>query len=86
MIYTVDFKAVLGQFIQRWSRELTRINDVVILCPLLFLDSLPPTLPWPIYSSPYPLSRAILKTLIHISHLDQDTLGGLDLELSNIVD
>ena len=53
-IYTVDFKVVLGRFIQRWSRELTGIDDVVIPCPLLHLDSLPPTLPQPIYSSPYP--------------------------------
>ena len=61
MIYTIDFKAILGQFIQRWSRELTRIDDVAIPClllhldslPLLHLDSLPPTLPCPIYNSPY---------------------------------
>ena len=86
MIYTIDFKAVLGRFIQRWSRELTWIDDVVIPCPLLHLDSLPPTLPQPIYSSPYPLPRAIWETLIHISHSDQDTPGGLDLKLSNVVD
>jgi hypothetical protein len=28
-IYTVDSKAVLGRFIQRWSREVTRIDDMV---------------------------------------------------------
>ena len=67
-----------GRFIQRWSRELTRINDVVIPCPLLYLG---------IYiAAPTPLTTAILKPLIHISHSDQDTLGGLDLELSNVVD
>ena len=32
-----------------------------------------------------PLPRVILETLIHISHSDQHTLGGLGLELSNIV-
>jgi hypothetical protein len=37
MIYFVDFKAVLGWFIQQWSREVTRINDVVISWPLLHL-------------------------------------------------
>ena len=37
MIYTIDFKAVLGWFIQRWSRELTWIDDVAIPCPLLYL-------------------------------------------------
>jgi hypothetical protein len=36
-IYIVDSKAVLGRLIQRWSRELTRIDDVVIPCPLLHL-------------------------------------------------
>jgi hypothetical protein len=36
-IYFVDFKAVLGWFIQRWSREVTRINDMVISWPLLHL-------------------------------------------------
>jgi hypothetical protein len=44
-IYTVDSKVVLGRLIQRWSRELTRINDVTIPCPLLYLDSLPGTPP-----------------------------------------
>ena len=32
-IYIVDSKAVLGRFIQRWSGELTRIDDVAIPCP-----------------------------------------------------
>jgi hypothetical protein len=36
-IYTVDFKAVLGRFIQRWLREVTRIDDVAIPFPLLHL-------------------------------------------------
>ena len=44
-IYTVDSKMVLGQFIQRWSRELTRIDDMVIPCTLLLLESLPITPP-----------------------------------------
>jgi hypothetical protein len=37
-IYTVDFKAVISRFIQRWSRELMRIDDVAIPCPLLHLS------------------------------------------------
>jgi hypothetical protein len=48
IIYTVDSKVVLGRFIQRWSGELTQIDDVAIPCPLLHLDSLPPTPPQPI--------------------------------------
>jgi hypothetical protein len=36
-IWTLDFKAILGRFIQQWSRELTRIDDVAIPCPLLHL-------------------------------------------------
>ena len=40
----------------------------------------------PIYSSPYPLPGDILEILIHISHSDQHTLGGLGLELSDVVD
>jgi hypothetical protein len=36
-IYTVNFKMVLSRFIQRWSRELTWIDDVTMLCPLLHL-------------------------------------------------
>ena len=75
-----------GQFIQRWSRELTWIDDMVIPCPLLHLDSLPLLYHGLYIAAPTPLPRAILKTLIHISHLDQDTPGGLDLELSNVVD
>ena len=39
-----------------------------------------------VLQAPTPLPRSILKTLIHISHLDHDTPGGLDLELSNVVD
>ena len=39
-IYTVDSKVVLGRFIQRWSGELMRIDDVAIPCPLLLLESL----------------------------------------------
>ena len=45
MIDIVDSKAVLGWFIQQWSGELTRIDDVAIPCPLLLLDSLPLTPP-----------------------------------------
>jgi hypothetical protein len=45
MIYTVDFKVVLGWFIQWWSRELTQIDDMAIPCPLLHLNSLPPVAP-----------------------------------------
>jgi hypothetical protein len=49
-------------------------------------NSLPPT-PSPLYiATPYPLLGAILETLIHISHSDQHTPGGLGLELSNVVD
>ena len=44
-IYTVDSKVVLGRFIQRWSRELTWIDDVAIPYPLLLLESLPITPP-----------------------------------------
>ena len=44
-VYTIDSKVVLGRFIQRWSRELMWIDDVVIPCPLLHLDSLAATLP-----------------------------------------
>ena len=39
-----------------------------------------------IYSSPYPLPEDILETLIHISHSDQHTLGGIGIELSNVVE
>ena len=39
-IYTIDSKAVLGRFIQQWSGELTRIDDMAIPCPLLLLESL----------------------------------------------
>ena len=63
-----------------------QIDDVVILCPLLHLDSLPPT-PLSLYiAAPIPLPIDILETLIHISHSDQHTPGGLGLELSNVVD
>ena len=44
-IYILDVKAVLGWFIQRWSGELMRIDDMVIPCPLLHLESLPSTPP-----------------------------------------
>jgi hypothetical protein len=40
----------------------------------------------PIYSSPYPLPKAVPETLICIPHSDQHTLGGLSLELSYVVD
>ena len=56
-IYTVNFKMVLSQFIQWWSRELTRINDVSMPCPLLHL---------PYIRRPYSLEEAI-------PHSDQDT-------------
>jgi hypothetical protein len=45
MIYTIDSKVVLGRFIQRWSREVTRIDDVVIPCPLLHLPYIYQPLP-----------------------------------------
>jgi hypothetical protein len=89
MIYTIDFKAVLDQFIQWWLRELTWIDDVVIPCPLLLLDFLPPTPPEGLglyILAPTPHPRAISKTLIHISHSDQHTPEGLGLELSNVED
>ena len=44
-IYTIDFMAVLGRFIQRWLGEMTWIDDVAIPCPLLLLESLPVTPP-----------------------------------------
>ena len=44
-IYIVDFKAVIGQFIQRWSRELTWIDDVAMSCPLLHLPYIRRPLP-----------------------------------------
>jgi hypothetical protein len=44
-IYTVDSKAVLGQLIQRWSRELMRIDDMEIPCPLLHLPYIYQPLP-----------------------------------------
>jgi hypothetical protein len=36
-IYSVDSKAVLGRFIQRWSREMTQIYDVALPWLLLHL-------------------------------------------------
>jgi hypothetical protein len=45
MIYTIDSKVVLGQLIQWWSRDLTRIDEVAIPCLLLHLDSLIATPP-----------------------------------------
>ena len=45
-IYTVNFKAILSRFIQRWLRELTQINDVAMPCLLLYppyiMSPLPP--------------------------------------------
>ena len=69
-IYTVDSKVVFGRFIQRWSRELMRIDDMAIPCPLLLLESLPLTPLWFLgrYSTsslyiaaPTPLPHHILK-------------------------
>jgi hypothetical protein len=54
-IYIDDSKMVSGWLIQRWSRELTRIDDLTIPCSLLNLDSLPATPPRPIYTNPYTL-------------------------------
>ena len=72
MIYTVDFKAVLGRFIQWWSRELTRIDDVVIPCPLLHLG---------LYiATPTPLPGGIPETLIHI-HLIGIRASSQDVEV-----
>jgi hypothetical protein len=65
-IYTVDFKTVLGRLIQRWSKELTRIDDVAIPCPLLHLDSLLATPPRLYIPTPTSLPRTIPETLIHI--------------------
>jgi hypothetical protein len=36
-IYSVDSKVVLGWFIQRWSREVMRIDDMALPWPLLYL-------------------------------------------------
>jgi predicted alternative tryptophan synthase beta-subunit len=42
---------------------------------------------FPLYiAAPSPLPKDILETLIHISHSDQHTPGGLGLELSNVVE
>jgi len=46
-IYTVNFKAVLSRFFQRWSREMTRINDMAMPCPLLHLPYIRHPLPPP---------------------------------------
>jgi hypothetical protein len=45
MIYTINSKAVLDQFIQRWSREVMWIDDVAIPCPLLRLPYIYQPLP-----------------------------------------
>jgi hypothetical protein len=86
-IYTIDSKAILGRLIQRWSRELTRIDDVVIPCLLLHLNSLPATPPRPVYTSPTPVPRAISETLIHI-HLfgSRHNTKRIRVRLSNVVD
>jgi hypothetical protein len=47
-IYFIDFKATLDRFIQRWSREVTRIDDMAISCSLLHL---------PLYKDAQTLSR-----------------------------
>jgi hypothetical protein len=47
MIYSVDFKAILGRFIQQWSREVTRIDDMVVPWPLLHLSLYKDPLPSP---------------------------------------
>ena len=44
-IYTINFKSVLSQFIQWWSRELTQIDDVAMPCPLLYLPYIRHPLP-----------------------------------------
>ena len=46
-IYTVNFKAVLSRFIQQWSRELTRIDDMAMPCPPLHLPYISSPLPHP---------------------------------------
>jgi hypothetical protein len=61
MIYFVDFKTVLGRFIQWWSREMTQIDDVALPWPLLHLP--------PVQGRPGPHQEAI-------SHSDQDTTPG----------
>jgi hypothetical protein len=47
-IYIIDYNVFLGRFIQRWSREVTRIDDVATPCPLLHLpytyQPLPPSM------------------------------------------
>jgi hypothetical protein len=55
MIYFVDFKAVLDRFIQRWSREMTQIDDMALPWPLLHL---------PLYNDAQNPSRR--PSLIHI--------------------
>jgi hypothetical protein len=50
-IYTVDSKVVLGWFIQLWSREVMRIDDMAILCSLLHL-------PYVYHHLPLSLSRS----------------------------
>ena len=44
-IYTVDFKVVLGRFIQRWLTELTQIDDMAVPYPLLHLPYIRRPLP-----------------------------------------
>jgi hypothetical protein len=57
------WRLVWSRFIQRWSRELTRIDDMEFPCPLLHL-------PYKRTSRP-PLGRYPLRA---ISHSDQNTL------------
>jgi hypothetical protein len=59
MIYFVDFKVVLGRFIQRWLREVTRINDVAFPWPLLHL---------PLYKDAQTLSRRLSLIQIKTQH------------------
>jgi hypothetical protein len=68
------WRSVWSQFIQRWSRSWRG---------LMMWQCLAPT-PSPPIKGPLDL----LQKAIHWvqSHLDQDTLGGIGLELSNVVD
>jgi hypothetical protein len=61
MIYFIDFKAVLGWFIQRWSREVMRIDDVALPWLLLRL---------PLYKDAQTPSRSPSLIQIKTQHLE----------------
>jgi hypothetical protein len=70
-IYFVDFKAVLSRFIQRWSREVTRIDDVAIPWQLLHL-------------APYKDAQTPLGG--HLSFRSRHNTRRIRAKISNVVD